>query len=94
MKTFGDYIAESTEHERKEYIKSLQLKLSKNDLTDKQLKDFAKRSNGPASSPAQVSAIADIDAMLPNHLEQIIAHKRVHVFMKHRARQRLSGKWK
>ncbi len=94
MKEFKEYLQETSDAERSDYIKSLQLKLSKSDLTDKQLKDFTKRSNGPASSPAQLSAIADIDAMQPNHLEQIIAQKRVHVFMKHRARQRLSGKWK
>lgn len=79
---------------QQDYIKSLQLKLSKDDLTDAQLNDFARRSNGIPSSPNQLSAIADIDAMSPNHLEQIIKHKRVHVFMKHRARQRLTGKWK
>lgn len=93
MKRFLEYLTEN-EQERQDFIKSLQLKLSKNDLTDAQLKDFAKRSNGYASSPAQLSAIADIQAMSPNHLEQIISHKRVNVFMKHRARQRLSGKWK
>lgn len=95
MKRFTEYVTESgakTEIERQEYIKSLQLTLSKDDLTDQQLKDFARRSNGIASSPNQISAIADIDAMSPNHLQQIISHKKVHVFMKHRARQRLSGK--
>lgn len=88
------YALSITEESTKDYIKSLQLKLSKDDLTDAQLKDFATRSKGIPNSPAQISAIADIDAMSPNHLEQIINHKRVHVFMKHRARQRLSGKWK
>lgn len=94
MKPFKDYLTESKETEQQDYIKSLQLTLTKNDLTDTQLKDFAKRSNGYAASPAQLSAIADIDAMSPNHLQQVIDHKRVHVFMKHRARQRLSEKWK
>ena len=87
-------ITEESTKDHQDYIKSLQLKLSKDDLTDAQLKDFAKRSKGIPNSPAQISAIADIDAMSPNHLEQIINHKRVNVFMKHRARQRLSGKWK
>ena len=87
----GVILTERTEEEeRQEYVKSLQLTLSKDDLTDKQLKDFTRRSNGYASSPNQISATADIEAMSPNHLEQIISQKRVHVFMKHRARQRLS----
>lgn len=93
MKTLKQFL-EISESEREGYIKSLQLKLSRDDLTPDQLKDFARRSYGLPSSPAQLSAIADIDAMLPNHLQQVINHKRVHVFMKHRARQRLSGKWK
>lgn len=93
-KNFNEYLEERSDAEQQDYIKSLQLKLSKDNLTDKQLKDFAGRSNGFASSPAQISAIADINAMLPNHLEQIISQKRVHVFMKHHARQRLSKKWK
>lgn len=83
-----------TDKEVSDFTKSLQLTLTSADLTDTQLKDFAKRSNGIASSPAQLSAIADINAMSPNHLQQVINHKRVHVLMKHRARQRLSGKWK
>lgn len=89
-----DYRLEESTKDHQDYMKSLQLKLSKDELTDDQLKDFARRSNGYASSPNQLSAIADIDAMSPNHLQQIINHKKVHVFMKHRARQRLSGKWK
>lgn len=94
MKTFTQYITEESTKDRQDYIKSLQLTLSKDDLTDDQLKDFARRSNGIPNSPAQLSAIADIDAMSSNHLEQIISHKKVHVFMKHRARQRLTRKWK
>jgi hypothetical protein len=87
-------LKESTEQERKDYIKSLQLTLTADDLTDAQLKDFARRSNGGPSSPNQISAKADVDAMSPNHLKQVIAHKRVHVFFKNHARQRLSGNWK
>lgn len=94
MKPFKDYLTESEDQTRADYVKSLQLTLTKDDLTDAQLKDFARRSNGGPSSPNQISAKADIDAMSPNHLQQVIDHKRVHVFMKHRARQRLSGKWK
>lgn len=95
-KNFKEHLEESSadEKRRQDYVKSLQLKISKDDLTDKQLKDFTRRSNGYAASPMQISATADIDAMLPNHLEQIISQKRVHVFMKHHARQRLSGAWK
>ena len=92
MKRFVEFLTEN-EQQRQEFVKSLQLKLSKDDLTDAQLKDFARRSNGYASSPAQLSAIADIDAMSPNHLKQIINHKKVHVFMKHRARMKLAKKW-
>jgi hypothetical protein len=93
MKTFRQY-TESSDAQLQQYIQSLQLQLSADDLTPAQLKDLARRSNSIASSPAQLSAIADIDAMQQNHLQQVIDHKRVHVFMKHRARQRLLGKWK
>ena len=97
MKSFKQYITEDfpkSDKELQAYIKSLQLRLTKDDLSDAQLKDVAKRSNGYASSPALLSAQADVDAMLPNQLQQIINHKRVHVFLKHRARQRLAGVWK
>lgn len=93
MKTFRQY-TESSDAQLQQYIQSLQLQLSADDLTPEQLQDLARRSNGIANSPAQLSAIADIDAMQQNHLQQVIDHKRVHVFMKHRARQRLLGKWK
>lgn len=93
MKTFRQY-TESSDAQLQQYIQSLQLQLSADDLTPAQLKDLARRSNSIANSPAQLSAIADIDAMQQNHLQQVLDHKRVHVFMKHRARQRLLGKWK
>ena len=100
MVTFKQYITiteatqPTTQADRLEYIKSLQLKLSKDSLTDKQLRDFSARSRGIANSPARLSAIADVDAMLPNQLQQVIAHKRVDLFVKHRAQMRLAGKWK
>jgi hypothetical protein len=105
MKRLTQYIADLDESqairnyakalkENADYIKSLQLTLTDDDLTDKQLKDFATRSRGIASSPARLSAVADVDAMKPNHLKQVIAFKRVDLFVKHRAQQRLAGKWK
>lgn len=100
-KTEQDIIAEEvsfflleSEEERLAFIKKLQLAPGEHDLSDKELKDFAKRSHGIASSPAQISAINDIDAMGKTRLQQVIDHPKVHVFMKHRARKRLSGEWK
>ena len=81
---------------RAEYVKSLQLKLTKDLLTDKQIKDFLKRANVKVpQSPAQLSAIADIEAMNKDQLQQIINQKNFkNLLMKHRARQRLKGVWK
>ena len=81
---------------RAEYVKSLQLKLTKDLLTDKQIKDFLKRANVKMpQSPAQLSAIADIEAMNKDQLQQIINQKNFkNLLMKHRARQRLKGVWK
>jgi hypothetical protein len=81
---------------RAEYVKSLQLKLTKDLLTDKQIKDFLKRANVKMpQSPAQLSAIADIEAMNKDQLQQIINQKNFkNLLMKHRARLRLKGVWK
>lgn len=107
MKRFTQYIAEQdakssfrsssglTDTQWNERVVPLMLKLSPTDvLTDKQLKDLARRSGGIPSSPALLSAHADIETMTPAQLQQVIDHKRVNVFVKHHARQRLSGKWK
>lgn len=82
-----------SEEERLAFIKKLQIAPGEHELSDKELKDFAKRSHGYASSPAQISAINDINAMGKSRLQQVINHPKVNVFMKHRARKRLSGEW-
>ena len=92
MKTFRQHITEEAESEKQRriaYVRGLQLKLTDADLTPDQLKDFAKRSNGIASSPNQISAKLDLQAMKPNHLNQVIAQPRVNPLMKQVARNRL-----
>lgn len=92
--TFKKLLCEvDREAERQKYIKSLQLKQGENPLTDTELRNFVHRSNGIANSPAQISAINDINAMNKVRLQQVINHKKTNVLMKHRARKRLSGEW-
>lgn len=102
FKTEQEIIAESIwltedEAERQKYIQSLQLKPGEHDLSDKELHDFAGRSHAFKKfpgSPAHHSAERDVEAMSPNRLKQVIAHPKVNVFYKHKARKRLSGEWK
>jgi hypothetical protein len=82
-----------SDNEREAFVRSLQLAPGDRELSHKELQNFASRSRGFSGSPAQVSAIADINSMNDTRLKQVIAHPKVHVFMKHRARKRLSKEW-
>jgi hypothetical protein len=82
-----------SDNEREAFVRSLQLAPGDRELSHKELQNFASRSRGFSGSPNQLSAIADINSMNDTRLKQVIAHPKVHVFMKHRARKRLSKEW-
>lgn len=89
IKSFRNYISESLD----DLIKRLQIQPGEQDLTDKELKDFAKRSHAFVKFPSSamhLSANNDIDAMGANRLKQVIAHPKVNSWYKHKARQRLA----
>lgn len=91
MKKFSQYINESNDN--RDIVQSLQLPAGDSPLTDRQLNDFAKRSHAfrrMPSSPLHISANNDIENMGIVRLKQVIAHPKVNVFYKHKARVRLA----